>query len=141
MIMGPRHWRRFIKPCLARMYGRIKSKGKFVSIHSCGDVEEVFADLIEIGLDMFNPFQPEVMDVEKVKRKYGKDLTFFGGISTQKTLPYGTPEDVRAEVRRRIGTIGKGGGYIAAPAHDIPGDVPVENMVALIEELKSQGAA
>jgi len=140
MIMGPEHWRRFIKPCLVRMYDRIKSKGKFVLIHSCGDIEEVLGDLVDIGLDIFNPFQPEVMDVEAVKKKYGRHLAFFGGISTQKTLPYGTPEEVRSEVRRRIRTIGKDGGYIAAPAHDIPHDAPVENMVALIEELQSQSA-
>jgi uroporphyrinogen decarboxylase len=140
MIMGPGHWRRFLRPCLERMFRRIKSKGKFVSIHSCGDVEEVLGDLVEIGLDIFNPLQPEVMDVEAVKRRYGKHLTFFGGISTQRTLAFGTPADVRSEVRRRIRVIGKDGGYIAAPAHDIPGDVSVENMVALIEELKSQSA-
>lgn len=138
MIMGPAHWRRFIRPCLERMYARIKSHGKYVSIHSCGDIREVLGDLIDIGLDMFNPFQPEVMDVEEVKREFGKHLTFHGGISTQKTLPYGTPEEVRAEVRRRIETIGADGGYVCAPAHSIPGDVPVENMVALIEELQNQ---
>ncbi len=138
LIMGPDCWRRFIKPCVARMYERSKSHGKFVSIHSCGDITEVLGDLIDIGLDVFNPFQPEVMDVEAVKREFGKHLTFYGGISTQRTLPYGTPDDVRAEVCRRIETIGKDGGYICAPAHGIPGDVPVENMVALIEALQNQ---
>ena len=138
LIMGPAHWRRYIKPCVKRMYERIKSKGRFVSIHSCGDITEVLGDLIDLGLDVFNPFQPEVMDVEAVKREFGKHLSFHGGISTQRTLPYGTPADVRAEVRRRIETIGAGGGYICAPAHDIPADAPVENMVALVEELQSQ---
>jgi uroporphyrinogen decarboxylase len=138
LIMGPACWRRFIKPCLKKMYSRVKSKGKFVTIHSCGDIREVLPDLIDLGLDCFNPFQPEVMDVEKVKREFGKHLAFFGGISTQKTLPYGKPADVRREVRRRIEVIGKDGGYICAPAHSIPKDVPVENMVALIEELHAQ---
>ena len=78
--------------------------------------------------------------MEALKQEFGKHLTFHGGISTQQTLPYGTPEDVRTEVRRRIEVIGAGGGYVAAPAHDTPGDVPVENMVALIETLQSQGA-
>jgi len=138
LIMGPDLWRKFVKPCVRRMYERSKSHGKFVSIHSCGDIHEVLGDLIDIGLDMFNPFQPEVMDVEAVKREYGKHLTFHGGISTQKTLPYGEPDDVRAEVKRRIETIGVDGGYVCAPAHAIPGDVPVENMVALIETLQNQ---
>ena len=141
LIMGPAHWKRFIKPRLKRMYERIKSKGKFVSIHSCGDIRLALPDLIDIGLDMFNPFQPEVMDVEKVKRKYGRHLTFHGGISTQKTLPYGKPDEVRAEVRKRIATIGKDGGYVCAPAHDVPGDVPLENLLALIDELQNQKPA
>ena len=141
LIMGPIYWRKYLKPRLARVYERVKSKGKFVSIHSCGDIREVLPDLIDIGLDMFNPFQPEVMNVEAVKRKYGKHLTFHGGISTQKTLPYGTAEDVRAEVRKRIATVGKDGGYVCAPAHSIPGDVPVENMLALIDELQNQKAS
>jgi len=138
LIMGPDCWRKFVKPCVKRMYECSKSHGKFVSIHSCGDITQVLGDLVELGLDIFNPFQPEVMDVEAVKREFGKHLTFYGGVSTQKTLPYGTPEDVRAEVRRRIETIGKRGGYICSPAHGIPGDVPVENMVALIETLQKQ---
>ena len=138
LIMGPKLWRKFIKPQVKRMFERSKSHGKWVSIHSCGDIREILGDLIDVGLDMFNPFQPEVMDVEKVKREFGKHLTFHGGISTQRTLPYGTPDDVRDEVRRRIETIGKDGGYICAPAHGIPGDVPVENMVALIETLQDQ---
>lgn len=140
LIMGPDLWRKFIKPCIKRMYARVKSHGKFVSIHSCGDVHEVFGDLIDIGLDIFNPFQPEVMDVVEMKKQFGKHLTFHGGISTQKTLPYGTPDDVRAEVRWLIENIGKDGGYVACPAHCIPGDVPLENMLALVEALQSQGA-
>ena len=138
MIMGPVHWRRFLRPRLARIFARIRTHGKFASLHSCGDIRRVLPDLIEIGLDVFNPFQPEVMDVEAVKREFGRDLAFYGGISTQRTLPYGTPDDVRAEVRRRIEVIGADGGYICAPAHDVPGDVPLENLLALIEELRSQ---
>ena len=74
---------------------RSRQRGKFVIIHSCGKVQELFPELIEIGLDFFNPFQPEVMDVVEMKRQYGDRLTFLGGVSTQKVLPYGTPDDVR----------------------------------------------
>ena len=81
-------------------------RGKFVFIHSCGKVDGVFPDLIECGLDVFNPFQPEVIDVYAVKRTYGDRLSFFGGISTQQTLPYGTPAEVRDEVRRLLDEIG-----------------------------------
>jgi len=139
-IMGPALWRRFIKPRLAAMYGEVKRAGKFVSQHSCGDVQELFPDLIEIGLDIFNTFQPEVMDVADMKRRYGQHLTFWGGISTQCVLPFATPTVVTANVRRMLQTIGAGGGFICAPTHDVSKDVPVENIVALIETLRRQAA-
>jgi uroporphyrinogen decarboxylase len=96
-------------------------------------VQEVFPQLIEIGLDCFNPFQPEVMDVYEMKRLHRDRLSFWGGISTQRLLPYGTPEEVRAEARRMMAEVGKDGGYIIAPAHAIPGDAKPENIMALIE--------
>jgi uroporphyrinogen decarboxylase len=138
MIMGPQLWRRFLKPHLARLYGAVHEAGKYVFIHSCGQVQQLFPDLIEIGLDCFNPLQPEVMDVYEMKRLYGDRLSFDGGISTQRTLPYGTPEQVRAEVRRLISEIGKGGGYICAPAHSIPGDAQPENIMAMLETFWEQ---
>jgi uroporphyrinogen decarboxylase len=95
-------------------------------------------ELVEIGVDMFNPFQPEVMDIEGLKRTYGGRLAFFGGMSTQKTLPYATPDKVKEETRWLLGHIGSGGGYVFSPAHDVPKDVPPENMAAMIEVLKSQ---
>ncbi len=133
LLMGPKLWERFLQPRLARMYGAAKEAGKFVSIHSCGKVQELFPQLIEIGLDMFNPFQPEVMDPYEMKRLYGDRLSFWGGVSTQQLLPYGTPDQVRAEVRRLIAEVGKSGGYVLAPAHGIPGDAKPENIMALIE--------
>ena len=138
LLMGPKLWRRFIKPRLARQYGAAKEAGKFVTIHSCGMVQEVFPDLIEIGLDCFNPFQPEVMDVYEMKRVHGGKLSFWGGISTQKLLPYGTPDEVRAEARRMMKEVGRNGGYILAPAHSIPGDAKPENILALIETVNEQ---
>lgn len=138
LIMGPELWRKFIKPRVRQMYSRAKEHGKYVFIHSCGKVDGIFPDLIECGLDVFNPFQPEVMDVWDVKRQYGKYLTFFGGISTQRLLPYGTPEEVRTEVTRLLKGVGRGGGYIAAPAHSIPGDARPENVAAMIEVLHNQ---
>lgn len=136
--MGPRLWREFIKPRIKEMYGLAKSKGRFVFIHSCGKVDEIFPDLIECGLDVFNPFQPEVMDVYEVKRRYGDRLTFFGGISTQRTLPFGTVQQVRDEVRRLLDEVGRNGGYIAAPSHDIPSGAKPENVAAMIEVLQNQ---
>ena len=138
MLMGPKLWRRFIKPRLERMYGAVKAAGKKVYIHCCGNVVEIFPDLIELGVDIFNPFQPEVMDVYEMKRLYGNDISFHGGVSTQQLLPYGTPDHVNAEARRLMRELGRDGGYIIAPAHAIPKDVPAENMVALIEAVQDQ---
>ena len=138
LIMGPELWRKFIKPRIRKMYELTKSKGKFILIHCCGKVDEIFPDLIECGLDLFNPFQPEVMDVFEMKKKFGDALSFYGGISTQRTLPYGTVAQVRDEVRRLVDIVGKNGGYVAAPAHAIPGDAKPENIAAMIDVLQNQ---
>jgi uroporphyrinogen decarboxylase len=135
--MGPRLWRKFIYPELKRMYAQVRSAGKYVFIHSCGDVDELFDDLIEIGVNCFNPYQPEVMDVAALMERYRGKLTFHGGLSTQRTLPYGSAADVRAESRRLL-SMGRDGGYIFAPAHDVEGDVPLENMLAFIQVAQEQ---
>ena len=138
LIMGPEHWRRFIKPRIAKMYKKVHDAGKKVFIHSCGDVEEIFPDLIEVGVDVFNPFQPEAFDIYKIKKEFGDKISFFGGMSTQKILPFGTKEEVRAETLKLIKEIGKGGGYIFSPAHATPKDVPVENIAAMFDVLRNQ---
>jgi uroporphyrinogen decarboxylase len=137
LIMGPKLWKEFIYPQLKRMYSAVNAAGKKIFIHSCGDVDELFDDLVEIGLDCFNPFQPEVMDVDALMKKYHGRLAFHGGLSTQKTLPYGSVEDVRRECRHLMNN-GRNGGYIFSAAHAIEGDVPLENLLAVIEEAKSQ---
>jgi len=135
--MGRELWREFIQPQLKRMYGVVRSAGKFVMIHSCGDVDELFDDLIAMGLNCFNPFQPEVMDVADLMKRYRGRLAFHGGLSTQRTLPYGTAKDVRTESRRLL-ELGREGGYIFSPAHAVEGDVPLENMLAFIDEARRQ---
>ncbi len=137
LIMGPRLWREFLKPRLARMYAVAKEAGKFQFIHSCGDVDELFDDLVEIGLDCFNPFQPEVMNVHELLPRYRGRLAFHGGLSTQRTLPHGTPSEVRAETRELL-ELGRQGSYIFAPAHAVEGDAPLENILAFIDELQAQ---
>lgn len=138
MIMGPNHWRRFLKPRLAKMYGFAKEHGRYTCQHSCGDIHEVFEDLIEIGLDIYNTFQPEIYDVEAFKREYGNRLTIYGGISTQHVLPHGTPDEVCAETKRMMDILSKDGGYICAPTHAVPDDVPVENLLAFLKTVKNQ---
>ena len=138
LLMGIDLWRQFIKPRVKRMYELVKSKGKYVMIHCCGKVDELFDDLIECGLDIFNPFQPEVMDVFEIKKRYGDRLSFYGGISIQRTLPYGTVDQVKSEVRKLMDKVGESGGYIASPSHDIPADAKPENIAAMIEVLQNQ---
>jgi uroporphyrinogen decarboxylase len=138
LIMGPRHWRRFIKPRVAAMYARVKAAGKYVMQHSCGAVQELFPDLVDMGLDIFNTFQPEVMDVRAIKREYGAHLTFYGGISTQQVMPRVGPAELKRVIAEMIAAIGMDGGYIVAPTHDVPRDVPPENIVAFIEAVQAQ---
>jgi len=138
LVMGPELWRELIRPRVREMYARVKSKGKLVFIHCCGQVMDIFADLVECGVDVFNPLQPEVMDPFEMKREFGKDVSFYGGISTQRLLPFGTVEQVRDEVSRLVDKLGEGGGYIASPAHAVPPDARPENVAAMIEALRDQ---
>jgi uroporphyrinogen decarboxylase len=137
LIMGIDCWRRFIKPRLARMFAPVRSAGLWIFMHSCGKVQQAFDDLVQIGLNMFNPFQPEVMDPVEMIRAYRGRLAFHGGMSIQKILPFGTVGDVRAETARLIAA-GAEGGYVFSPSHAVPRDVPPENLVAMMEVLKAQ---
>ena len=136
MIMGPKLRREFLGPRLAEMYRRAKKNGKFVIQHSCGDIEEVFPDLIEIGLDCYQTVQPEIYDLAAIKEKYGDRLAFWGGISTQKALPLLSPDKLRVIIRRTADIMRQGGGYILAPTHAVPQDVPPENVTAMMEEFR-----
>jgi uroporphyrinogen decarboxylase len=112
LLMGYPAWKKFIHPVLKRMYDAVRDAGKIVMIHSCGDVDELFPDLIALGVRCFNPFQPEVMDVTSLMNQHRGRLSFWGGLSTQRTLPYGTVDQVRAEARHLL-TIGREGGYVS----------------------------
>jgi uroporphyrinogen decarboxylase len=139
LIMGPNHWRRFIKPRMARLYERVKAKGKYVIQHSCGDCHELFPDLIEIGLDCYQTFQPEIYDIVEMKRLYGNHLTFWGGVSTQRCLPRMGPRQIQEEIIRVVTILRPRGGLIIAPTHAVPSDVPAENILAMAEVFQNQG--
>jgi len=140
MMISPDLWRRRIKPRLKKVFDAYRSVNPriFIAYHSCGSIRPIMPDLIEIGLDILNPVQPTAagMDAHELKSEFGRDLIFFGGIDVQHVLPRGTPADVRKHVRDRISVFGKGGGYIAAPAHNIQPDTPLENIFAMVEAVQ-----
>lgn len=132
MLMKLDVWRAFLKPRLAATVRAVKQARPetFVFYHSDGNVEPAIPDLIETGIDILNPIQPECMDPAAIKRKYGDRLSFWGTVSVQSTMPLGTPDEVRSEVRARIHSVGHGGGLILAPAHVLGPETPWENIVA-----------
>jgi uroporphyrinogen decarboxylase len=137
MMMSPRHWRTYLKPRLREIYSAAHRKNLMVMLHSCGDIHEIIPDLVELGVNVIHPVQPEVMDLAFLTKEYGRDLTFYGGIGCQSTLVYGTPEDTVAEAKLRVKTLGVGGGYILGPAGAFSADTKFENAVALIEYAKT----
>jgi len=139
LIMSPDVWRRFVKPGLAEMFGMVKAQGKFVALHSCGNISEILEDLVEIGLDVYQTVQPEIYDLKTLKQQFGGRLAFWGAISTQRDLPNVSPAELKKIMQETIEILGHGGGFIVAPTHQVPADVPVENIVVMIEFLKEPG--
>ena len=137
LLFSPDMFRRYFAPRLAKIFGAAKEQGLDVFFHSCGDVSSVLEDLQSAGANVFNPFQPEVMDTAQLAGQFAGRLGFYGGISTQHTLPYGTPEDVRAEVAERVSLFREIGGYILAAAHAIQRDVPLENVLAFLDAARA----
>ena len=144
LMFSPQAYRRFIKPRQKRLYEFMKSICDVpLLLHSCGNVYDLIPDLIEIGVDALNPVQvacPDMADTGRLKREFGKDMVFWGGgCDTQKILPTGSPHQVREEVRRRVGDLSAGGGFIFAAVHDIQADTPPENIIAMFEAAREFG--
>lgn len=137
LLMSPAMYRRILKPIHADYIAFIRERTKAkIFFHTDGDVFDLLDDLVEIGVDILNPVQSgsgKLGNLAEVKRRYGSRLAFCGAIDTQRVLPTGTPEQVRAEVRRAIGTLGPGGGYLLAAVHTIMNEVPPENILAMVD--------
>jgi uroporphyrinogen decarboxylase len=141
MLISPALWRKWLKPRMARIVDAAKEVKPDIHIfyHSDGDCRSIVPELIEIGVTVLNPVQPECMDPVEMKQEYGDRLAFWGTVGTQSTMPHGTPDEVRAVVRERIETVGKGGGLLISPTHTLEPDVPWENVVAFVEAVEEFG--
>jgi uroporphyrinogen decarboxylase len=140
VLLGPQRWRRFIKPRLARMYARVHAAGKYTLSHCCGSIADILPDIIEIGLDVLESVQPEArgMNPYELKRQYGAHITFWGGLGSQSTIPFGAPAEIKAEVRRLCREMGRGGGYILTSAKALQPETPNENAAAVLEAFLEQ---
>lgn len=143
LLMSPAMYRRILKPIHAEYVAFIRSRTKArIFFHSCGDVSTLLDDLVEIGIDILNPVQTStggLADLDDLKRRYGHRLSFCGAIDTKRVLPDGTPEQVRAEVRRVIRALAPGGGYLLAAVHTVMNEVPPENILAMVDEAMTAG--
>ncbi|MEW6359681.1 MAG: uroporphyrinogen decarboxylase family protein [Planctomycetota bacterium] len=141
MMMSPDMWREWFKPRWTKVIAAAREvkPGIHAFYHSDGFIEPIIPDLIEIGITVLNPVQPECMDPANLKKEYGDRLAFWGTIGTQTTMPFGTPEEVRQTVKERIETVGKGGGLVLAPTHILEPEVPWENIVAFFDAVEEFG--
>ena len=135
VTIGAERWRRFIKPRWARIYADMHRAGKLVMHHSCGSVAEILPDIIEIGMDVLESCQPEAagMNPYELKRRWGDKITFWGCLGSQGLIPHGTPDQLRAEVHRLRRDMGRGGGFILAPAKPLQPETPVANALAILD--------
>jgi uroporphyrinogen decarboxylase len=140
LMISPATYREMLKPVHAKLIAFIKSKTKAkIFFHSDGDVFDLIPDFLEIGVDILNPIQSgagRMSDLLRLKKTYGKDLVLCGAIDTQRILPYGTPEQVRAEVKRVCSILGPGGGYMVAAVHTVMDEVPAANILAMCDAVK-----
>jgi uroporphyrinogen decarboxylase len=139
MLISPNLWRKYFKGRMAEFIQTLKSINPRIKVayHSDGDIRRIIPELIEIGLDVLNPVQPACMDPAELKGQYGDQLCFWGTLDEQQTLPFGSPEDVRAEVLERLRTVGAGGGLILAPTHHVQLDTPLENFRAMVDTIQN----
>ncbi len=135
MLFSPRQWRKLIKPRLARMFAPFRHAGLPVIMHSDGDIAEIMPDLVEVGLTVFNPVQPEVTDHTWLRETFADHLAYYGGVSTQSVMPFGTADEIRASVRECARDLApEGTGLVIAPSHRMMVDIPIANVEAFLAE-------
>ena len=141
LLVSPDMWLCFLGDGFAEYVTLAKSYGLWVMHHTCGAVRPIIPLLIERGLDVLQSLQPEAvgMDPRELKSQFGDRLSFHGGISIQRTLPYGSPEEIRREVHDRIDALAADGGYILCTSHNIQADTPLQNVLALLEAYHAYG--
>ena len=141
LLISAEMWDRYLRKGFAAYVELIHSYGAKVMHHSCGSVRPLVPRLIACGLDILQSLQPEARDMapEELKGDFGAQLAFQGGVSVQRTMPFGTPQEIRAQVRRLAQVMGAGGGYIFCTAHNLQADTPVANVVALLEAYREYG--
>lgn len=137
LMIDPSSWRTFLKPRLKLMYDQVHAQGYDVIIHSCGNISSILDDLVEIGVNVYNPFQPEVIDQKQLMVNYSGKLAFYGGISLQQTLPLGTASDIQHEVSDLLNLADRYGGLIISPSHDMTPDVPLNNIQAMMDVISN----
>lgn len=137
-LMSPDKWRKLFFPRLKQMCDLGHKYGAKVMLHCCGSTRPIWPGLIEAGVDIYQTVQPEAKDMNpaELKEQFGDKICMHGTISIQNTLPFGSPQDVAKEVRLRLDTVAQNGGFIAAPAHNMQPDTPIENILALYEEVQ-----
>jgi uroporphyrinogen decarboxylase len=135
ILIGPERWRKLFKPRYARIFQAIHDQDKLALVHCCGSSADIQGDLIEIGLDVLESVQPEAggMNPYELKQQWGDRITYWGCLGSQSTIPFGTPDGIRDEIRRLRSEMSKGGGYILAPAKPLRPETPTENAVAVVE--------
>jgi uroporphyrinogen decarboxylase len=138
LLFSPETWRRLVKPRLARLFAPFRARGLPVLMHSDGQIQQILPDLVEIGLTSLNPVQPEVLDHHWLHKQFHGKLSFYGGISTQTVLPYGSPNEVRQAVAACRQTLAPDGtGLLLAPSHRLMTDIPMGNVEAMLEAFRS----
>jgi uroporphyrinogen decarboxylase len=135
LMISKEMWHEYIRPRHAKLVDLAHAYGKPVMYHCDGAIHHLIPELIDLGIDVLNPIQPDAkgMDLKRIKEEYGDKLTFHGGVDIIKTMPRGTPAEVIAEVSERVNVLGKNGGYILCSSHHLQPDTPVENILAMYD--------